>query len=47
MKLCFVDESWDDYHYWQETDRKTLNKINCFIKDIVHRRMKELESQKP
>lgn len=35
MKLCFVDESWGDYLYWQKTDRKTLGKINKLIKEIM------------
>jgi len=35
MKLCFVDESWEDYLYWQKTDKKMLNRINRLIKDIV------------
>lgn len=35
MKLCFVDESWEDYLYWQKTDQKILNKINKLIKDIA------------
>jgi toxin YoeB len=34
MKLCFVDESWEDYLYWQKTDKKMLNKINKLIRDI-------------
>ena len=34
MKLCFVDESWNDYLYWQKTDKKMLSKINRLIKDI-------------
>ena len=34
MKLCFVDESWEDYHYWQKTNKKMLHKINKLIKDI-------------
>ncbi|MCX6271949.1 MAG: type II toxin-antitoxin system YoeB family toxin [Bacteroidetes bacterium] len=24
MKYVFVDESWEDYLYWQKTDRKIL-----------------------
>lgn len=35
MKLCFVDESWEDYLYWQKTDKKMLSRINRLIKDIV------------
>lgn len=34
MKYIFVDESWDDYTYWQKTDKKILAKINELIKDI-------------
>jgi toxin YoeB len=28
MKLCFVDESWEDYLYWQKADKKMLARIN-------------------
>ena len=34
MKYIFVDESWEDYLYWQKTDKKILNKINELLKDI-------------
>ena len=34
MKLIFVDESWEDYLYWQKTDRKFLDRINNLVKDI-------------
>lgn len=34
MKLIFVDESWEDYLYWQKTDKKKLKRINELIKDI-------------
>ncbi len=34
MKLIFVDESWEDYLYWQKTDRKILERINNLVKDI-------------
>ena len=37
MKLCFVDESWEDYLYWQKTDKKMLSKINRLIKDIFRK----------
>jgi toxin YoeB len=35
MKLCFVDESWEDYLYWQKIDKKMLSRINKIIKDII------------
>ncbi|NTV83120.1 MAG: Txe/YoeB family addiction module toxin [Bacteroidales bacterium] len=34
MKLLFVDESWEDYLYWQKTDGKILDRINNLVKDI-------------
>ena len=34
MKYSFVDDSWEDYLYWQETDKKMLKKINSLIIDI-------------
>ncbi|MBU2554211.1 MAG: Txe/YoeB family addiction module toxin [Bacteroidales bacterium] len=34
MKYIFVDESWEDYLYWQKTDKKTLKRINDLLKDI-------------
>ncbi len=34
MKYIFVDESWQDYLYWQQTDKKILKKINDLIRDI-------------
>lgn len=34
MKYIFVDESWEDYLYWQRYDSKKLKKINELLKDI-------------
>ncbi len=34
MKFVFVDESWDDYLYWQQHDKKILNLINELLMDI-------------
>lgn len=34
MRYIFVDESWEDYLYWQKTDKKILVKINDLLKDI-------------
>ena len=34
MNLIFSDESWDDYLYWQNNDKKILKRINLLIKDI-------------
>ena len=34
MRLIFAEQAWDDYLYWQNTDRKLLERINALIKDI-------------
>lgn len=36
MQYIFVDESWEDYLYWQKTDKKKLKRINDLLKDISH-----------
>ena len=33
-KLIFAERAWEDYLYWQETDKKTLRRINLLLKDI-------------
>ena len=34
MKYIFVDESWEDYLYWQKSNKKILKRINDLLKDI-------------
>ena len=34
MKLIFAEKGWEDYLYWQRTDKKILKRINTLIKDI-------------
>ena len=34
MNKIWTDEAWKDYLYWQNQDKKTLNKINILIQDI-------------
>lgn len=34
MKLTFTESGWDDYLWFQQTDKKLLKKINTLIKDI-------------
>ncbi len=35
MKYVFVDESWEDYLFWQKTDKKKLKKISDLLRDIA------------
>lgn len=34
MKLIFSSKAWENYLYWQETDKKMLKRINLLINDI-------------
>lgn len=33
MKLIFSSHAWDDYLFWQKTDKKISSRINKLIKD--------------
>ncbi|HTB63728.1 MAG TPA: Txe/YoeB family addiction module toxin [Opitutales bacterium] len=35
MNLVFSKEAWADYLYWQETDKKMLQRIHELIKDAT------------
>ena len=35
MKLIFAENAWEDYLYWQKTDKKILKRINLLIRDIT------------
>jgi len=34
MNVSFTEEAWSDYLFWQQTDKRTLHKINELIKVI-------------
>ena len=34
MNLIFSTNAWEDYLYWQKTDKKILKRINQLIKEI-------------
>ena len=31
MKLIFSEHAWDEYLYWQNTDKKNLKRINTLV----------------
>ena len=35
MKLTFHEEAWEDYLYWQSSDRKQLKKINTLLRECL------------
>lgn len=34
MRLIFSQHAWNDYLYWQRTDKKIVKRINSLIQDI-------------
>jgi len=32
--ICWTDEAWNCYLFWQTQDKKTLNRINKLIRDV-------------
>lgn len=34
MRLVWDERAWEDYIYWQETDKRMLKKLNLVLKDI-------------
>ncbi len=35
MKLLWIEEGWEDYTYWQKTDKRMLKKVNNLIKEVM------------
>lgn len=35
MTLTFSSKAWEEYLYWQKTDKAILKRINTLIKDIT------------
>lgn len=34
MKLIFSERAWEDYVYWQRTDRRILHRVNQLVKEM-------------
>lgn len=34
MSIIFMNDAWEDYLHWQQTDKSMLRKINQLIKEI-------------
>lgn len=35
MRLVFAPQAWEDYRYWQDTDRAMVKRINRLIDDML------------
>ncbi len=47
MIKIFSDNAWDDYLYWQITDKKILRRINELIRDIERHPFEGLGKPEP
>ena len=45
--MIFAENAWDDYLYWQKTDKKILKRINTLIKDITREPFKGIGKPEP
>jgi toxin YoeB len=47
MELVWQTHAWEDYCYWQETDKKILLKINELIRDSLRSPFKGIGKPEP
>lgn len=47
MILCFHEQAWDDYLYWQQTDPKKLRRINELIQAVQREPFKGIGKPEP
>lgn len=47
MDLVWQSKSWEDYVYWQQTDKKVLQRINDLIKDCLRSPFKGIGKPEP
>ena len=47
MKLIWAEQAWEDYLYWQKTDKKTLQRINRLIKESKREPFKGIGAPEP
>jgi len=45
--LSWAEKAWDDYLYWQTTNKKRLKQINALIKDIERQPFDGLGNPEP
>ena len=47
MNLTFSSKAWDDYLYWQKTNKVILKRINTLIKDIKRKPFEGIGKPEP
>lgn len=47
MELVWQSNAWEDYLYWQQTDKRILKKINGLIKDCLRKPFEGIGKPEP
>lgn len=47
MIVSWAETAWEDYLYWQNTDKKILKRINILIKDVKRQLFNGLGDPEP
>jgi toxin YoeB len=47
MKLIFSEHAWDDYMYWQKSDKRIAKRVNMLIKDIQRNKYEGIGKPEP
>ncbi len=47
MELVWQSAVWDDYLYWQQTDKKVLQRVNDLLKDALRTPFKGIGKPEP
>jgi toxin YoeB len=47
MKLLWRDNAWEDYLYWQGSDRDVLRRINTRVQDIHRKPFTGIDKPEP
>ena len=47
MNLVFSDHAWDDYLFWQKTDKKILRRVNALITETQRNPFEGLGKPEP
>ena len=45
--LAWTPQAWEDYLYWQKTDKKTLKRVNTLVRDILRTPFEGLGKPEP
>ncbi len=47
MNIVFTELSWEQYLYWQKTDKKIVERIHDLLKDIQRNQFKGIGKPEP